>query len=191
VSAPPRLLLINGLPGSGKSTLARRYVADRPLALCLDVDVVRGLLGAWMDSPTDAGLLARRLALAMARVALGEGRDVVVPQFLARPEFVGQLRDLAEELGARFVEVVLVDDPERARARLADRAAAPADAVQRDAHALLDRDGGLDDVGGLHERLHRSLAGRPAARRVRPVVGDVERTYRAVLACLEGPDPER
>ena len=37
----PRLLLIDGLPGSGKSTLAARYVADRPLALCLDIDVER------------------------------------------------------------------------------------------------------------------------------------------------------
>lgn len=187
----PRLLLLNGLPGSGKSTLARRYVADRPLALCLDVDVVRGLLGAWMDAPTEAGLLARRLALAMARVALGEGYDVVVPQFLARPEFVGQLRALAEELDAGFAEVVLVDDPDRARARLARRAAAPADDVQRDAHTLLDRGGGLDAVRELHERLHRSLADRPEAGRVRPVVGDVERTYRAVLACLEGAGPRR
>jgi len=87
----PRLLLINGLPGSGKSTLAARYVADRALALCLDVDVVRGLLGDWQEHPHDAGLLARRLALAMARVALREGRDVVVPQFLARPQFLGEL----------------------------------------------------------------------------------------------------
>ena len=86
----PRLLLINGLPGSGKSTLAARYVAERPLALCLDVDVVRGLLGAWSDRPHEAGLLARRLALAMARLVLGEGRDVVVPQFLARPAFIGE-----------------------------------------------------------------------------------------------------
>ena len=91
----PRLLLINGLPGSGKSTLAARYVADRPLALCLDVDVVRGLLGAWQEHPHEAGLLARRLALAMARVALHEGRDVVVPQFLGRPQFIGELEALA------------------------------------------------------------------------------------------------
>ena len=121
----PRLLLINGLPGSGKSTLAARYVADRPLALCLDVDVVRGLLGAWSDRPHEAGLLARRLALAMARLALGEGRDVVVPQFLARPAFIGELEALAGELGAEFVEVVLVEAPDVAAARLAQRAAGP------------------------------------------------------------------
>lgn len=180
----PRLLLINGLPGSGKSTLARRYVAERPLALCLDVDVVRGLLGAWLDTPTDAGLLARRVALAMAGVVLGEGRDVVVPQFLARPEFVGQLRGLADQCGAAFVEVVLVDGPEEVRARLAARAAAPMDAVQRDAHVLLERDGGVDAVRALHAQLHADVATRPDARHVAPVAGDVEQTYRRLLACL-------
>jgi predicted kinase len=179
----PRLLLINGLPGSGKSTLAARYVAERPLALCLDVDVVRGLLGAWLDHPHEAGLLARRLALAMARLALGEGRDVVVPQFLARPAFLGELERLAGELGADFVEVVLVEEPGAAAARLAQRAAGPLTAVQRDAHLLLDRAGGLDTVPALHRGLQDVLAGRPGARRVEPVPGDVEQTYRRLNDC--------
>jgi predicted kinase len=180
----PRLLLINGLPGSGKSTLAARYVADRPLALCLDIDVVRGLLGAWPDVPHDAGLLARRLALAMARVALREGRDVVVPQFLARPEFIGELEALAGELGVEFVEVVLVEEPDVAIVRLTERAAGPMTAVQRDAHLMLDRTGGLDSVPQLHGRLHALLARRPDARRVEPVSGDIERTYRLLLDAL-------
>ncbi len=180
----PRLLLINGLPGSGKSTLAARYVAERPLALCLDVDVVWGLLGAWSDRPHEAGLLARRLALAMARLALDEGRDVVVPQFLARPAFIGELEALAGELGAEFVEVVLVEAPDVAAARLAQRAAGPMMAVQRDAHLLLDRAGGLDVVPELHRGLQDVLAGRPDARRVEPVPGDVERTYRGLIDCL-------
>ena len=180
----PRLLLINGLPGSGKSTLAARYVADRPLALCLDVDVVRGLLGAWTDRPHDAGLLARRLALAMAQVVLTEGRDVVVPQFLARPEFIGELEALAGELGAEFVEVVLVEAPDVAAARLAERAAGPMTTVQRDAHVLLERAGGLDSVQALHRRLHDMLAGRPHARRIEPVPGDVETSYRLLLDIL-------
>jgi predicted kinase len=177
----PRLLLINGLPGSGKSTLAARYVADRPLALCLDIDVVRGLLGAWTDVPDDAGLLARRLALTMARVVLGEGRDVVVPQFLGRAEFIGELEALAAELGVEFVEVVLVEEPDVAATRLAERAARPLSPVQRDAHLMLDRAGGLDVVPELHRRLHGVLADRPGSRRVVPVPGDVEQTYRALL----------
>jgi predicted kinase len=182
-----RLLLINGLPGSGKSTLAARYVADRPLALCLDVDVVRGLLGAWMDRSHDAGLLARRLALAMARVVLAEGRDVVVPQFLARPRFIGELEGLAADVGAAFVEVVLVEEPDVAAARLAQRAAGPMTAVQRDAHAMLDRAGGLATVPDLHRRLHDMLADRPHARRVAPVPDDVEATYHRLLRGLVTP----
>jgi hypothetical protein len=54
-------------------------------------------------------------------------------------------------------------------------------AVQRDAHVMLDRTGGLGTVPELHQRLHRMLAGRPDARRVEPVPGDVERTYRILL----------
>ena len=183
----PRLLLINGLPGSGKSTLGARYVADRPLALCLDVDVVRGLLGAWTDRPHDAGLLARRLALAMAGVVLGEGRDVAVPQFLARPQFIGELEALAGAVGAEFVEVVLVEEPDVAAARLAERASGPMTQVQRDAHVMLDRAGGLDTVPALHRRLQNMLAMRLRARRVEPVPGDVEATYRDLLDRLRVP----
>ncbi len=73
-----RLILINGAPGSGKSTLARMYVDDHPLALALDIDTVRAMLGRWLDEPTEAGLIARRIALEMARVQLAAGREVVV-----------------------------------------------------------------------------------------------------------------
>jgi predicted kinase len=177
----PRLLLINGLPGSGKSTLAARYVAERPLALCLDVDVVRGMLGAWLDRPEESGLMARRLALAMARVALEEECDVVVPQFLGRPDFIGELEALARELGAEFAEVVLVDEPLAAAARLAQRATGPMTPTQRDAHVLLERAGGLGALAGMHRRLQGVLSGRPQARRVFPVAGDVDRTYRDLL----------
>ena len=66
--------------------MARRYVADHPLALCLDIDLVRGLLGRWADDPTAAGLAARRIALAMARAHLAAGHDMAttVARFLSR-----------------------------------------------------------------------------------------------------------
>ena len=50
------MVLINGAPGSGKSTLARRYVEEHPLALALDIDVVRGMLGGWLDHPVEGRL---------------------------------------------------------------------------------------------------------------------------------------
>jgi predicted kinase len=84
----PRLVLINGAPSSGKSTLAKRYVEEHPLTLALDIDVVRAMLGRWLDHPIEAGLMARRMALEMTRVQLLAGHDVVIPQFLGRLNFV-------------------------------------------------------------------------------------------------------
>ena len=53
------LVLLNGPRASGKSTLAARYVHDHPLALNLDIDVIRGLLGRWIDHPPDTMTLWR------------------------------------------------------------------------------------------------------------------------------------
>lgn len=33
-----RLIQLDGPPGAGKTTLARRYLADHPLALVVDID---------------------------------------------------------------------------------------------------------------------------------------------------------
>jgi predicted kinase len=59
----PRLVLLNGPPGNGKSTVGRMFAADHPLALCLDIDQVRAMLGRWRDDATEAGLRARAIAL--------------------------------------------------------------------------------------------------------------------------------
>lgn len=179
-----RLILLNGLPGSGKSTLAGRFVADHPLALCLDVDLVRDMLGGWLDQPSTAGQLARRLALAMARVALTEGHDVIVPQFLGRCEFIGELEALAEAVGARFMEIVLINDPDRITERLAQRGAGPMTSQQRDAHVLLERGGGLGQIPNLHRRLLDVVAERPATVVVTPTVGEIEQTYQDLLRSL-------
>jgi predicted kinase len=93
------MIVLNGPPGCGKSTLARMYADEHPLALNLDVDRVRSLIGRWRDDPHAAGLLARAIALAAARVHLAAGHDVVIPQFVARLPFLEQ----AEEVAAKVV----------------------------------------------------------------------------------------
>jgi predicted kinase len=45
----PMLILVNGAPDAGKSTLARRYVESHPLALLLDIDELRTMLGGWRE----------------------------------------------------------------------------------------------------------------------------------------------
>jgi predicted kinase len=103
------LLVINGAPGVGKSTIARRFADDDPLALILDIDSIRTHLGQWQERD-ESKVVARDLAMALARAHLLSGHDVIVPQFLGRPEFRDRLAALAREVGVRFVEVVLTSD---------------------------------------------------------------------------------
>jgi predicted kinase len=163
----PVLLLLNGAPGSGKSTLAARLAARRPLALALDVDQLKHSLGGWEEDLQAAGLQARRLALALGGRHLADGHDVLIGQYLARPAFLEQLEELAQECGARFVEAALVADAATLAERLAARRAAP----DRPEQAANDRHVGPDaaaahaaSLAGLLEerpRAHRLDAGRP------------------------------
>ena len=113
----PSLIFLTGAPASGKSTLARRLVAERPLALLLDLDTLRGQLGDWRADPASAGVRAREIGLAIARAQLAAGGDVVVPQFVRRPELVEQFRELASLTGGRFRLVALVSGAAEAAAR--------------------------------------------------------------------------
>jgi len=117
----PRLILLNGPPAVGKSTLAQRYADEHPLALNLDMDHIRGLLGCWHDNPPRAGLLARKIALAAAGVHLAGGHDVVVPQLVARLAFIEQVGVAARDSAARFCEVFLLGDRASLQARYRQR----------------------------------------------------------------------
>jgi len=180
-----RLILLNGPPASGKSTLARQFVDAHPLALDLDIDIVRGQLGAWTDRPSEAGLLARRLAIAMARTALEAGHDVIVPQLGARVEFVEQLERLARDTGAAFVEVVLTASKPDVHEWFAARSADPATAADRDAQLLVDQLGGTDALDRMHDGLAHVVASRPRTRSIparRGSADDVLHAFELVLA---------
>jgi predicted kinase len=165
-------------------------VAAHPLALNLDVDVVRGLLGAWAEHPREAGLLARAVALAMACTALEAGRDVIVPQFLARPEFVIQLEDLARAAGAGFVEIALWATKQDARTWFDARSAAPDRATHMDAQQLVDRLGGPAVLDETYDAFAQLVDSRPGTRTIPARVGDADRTLRELERVLATPVSE-
>lgn len=170
----PRLIVLNGPPAAGKSTLAARYAAEHPLTLNLDVDRIRDLVGGWHDDPGAAGLLAREVAVAAARTHLPAGHDVVVPQLVARPEFLERLEAVADEAGAAFHELVLMDEKAAVLRRFADRARVTAGAPRAEPA----------EVTALYDRLTALLPYRPHAIVVPAPEGAVDETYRRLLAVI-------
>ncbi|TQL49312.1 AAA family ATPase [Ornithinicoccus hortensis] len=176
------LALVNGAPGSGKSTVVSKVVESRPLALALDVDLLKHSLGRWADYQPESGLAARRLALALARAHLTDGRDVLVGQYLARTPYIEELEHLAGEVGARWCEVVLDVSADRLRQRLSARRADP----QRPEHLV---NGPLSDP----EDAEAFVASMTALREERTgavVVdanGGVAPTVERLRAALAGP----
>lgn len=181
----PRLVLLNGAPGSGKSTLARRFAEDHPLTLVLDVDQVRGMLGRWLDHPTEAGMLARELATAMARAQLQAGHDVLVPQYLARLDFVETLERLAVDLGIGFVELALLSDRDDVVRRFEHRSETSCDPAHVQAAEIQRRSGGRPQLAATHDELLAVITARPATEAITTVDGDIDGTYAQLLAGLE------
>ena len=180
-----RLILLNGPPGSGKSTLAQAYVDDHPLALNLDIDLVRRLLGQWQEHQEASGLLAREMALAMAREHLRAGHDVVIPQYVARLHFIEQVEELAVECNAEFHEIVLLGNRDASLRRVVRRSEEAAVPAHVEAQDLVDRNGGLPGLEQMYDRLLLVIDSRPRARILETVDGQIARAYSELLRSFE------
>jgi predicted kinase len=178
------LILLNGPPASGKSTLAERLVSLRPLALNLDIDLVRGQLGGWLDQPAVAGLAARALAISMINTHLGAGYDVVVPQLLARPDFIEQLEGVAVAAGAEFVEIALDVTKDVAISAFEERRRAPTHPTHRDASDLVERSRSADPVAAIYDALQLLLETRPTCHRIDAPREDIDKTLTSIRRTL-------
>ena len=99
-TSPPRLIHLNGPSGVGKSTIAQQYADRNPGVLNLDLDLLRPLVGGWRHDFESTGSLTRILGLDMATTHLRTGRDVVVPQLVARLDELVPIRGSGPDGGS-------------------------------------------------------------------------------------------
>lgn len=94
----------------------------RPLVALLDAALITGRRygvrpgpgqigprGGWEGNFGDAGALIRPAALAMIEAYLANGHDVVLPQMLVNPTELARFEACAINVGAQFIERVLMD----------------------------------------------------------------------------------
>lgn len=154
------------------------YCSDHPLALALDIDGIRHALGRWRDQPVEAGLAARAIAVAAARVHLTAGYDVVVPQLLATAGFLGELTGAAADSDAQFVEIIVAIERNQSLQRYSERWRAGKDPVHGTAAAP-----DLEAIGRTYDRMVAFAATRELA--VPLPSGASDAMYRALLEILQ------
>jgi predicted kinase len=170
-----RLIHLNGAPGVGKSTLARRYAADHPGVLVLEIDQLRTMVAGWQDDPAGAGTRIRAAALAAITAYLLGGGDVVLPQLIGSAEQLSRFEAAARDAEADYAHVVLTAPPDEVVRRF--RARGDDHPWARQVTAVVDADGGDEAIREWTRRVGAFDGTRIEA-------GDVESTYRALVVAL-------
>jgi len=120
----------------------------------------------------------------MAGDHLASGNDVIVPQFLARPEFIDELAATSAAAGARFVEIALMIDRVDFIAAFERRSAEPESSAHRDAAEAVANAGGLSVLQAMYDDYVRLLQSRESAVRVGVEIGDVDATVARVESAI-------
>lgn len=177
------LILLNGPPGVGKSAIARRLRDDRPLSLLVDFDELWLLIGDWQRNE-HTQQLAIAAGLAMARVHLQAGYDVVAPQFAVDQDFFEAIDAIVGETSAACHEIVLTGHPERVATRFRQRRAERTLAGESDVSANIPDDRIDEVIAWATNELTAIAAARPHTT-VISTDDDVDSTYMRVREALQ------
>jgi len=177
------LILVNGPPGVGKSTIARRIRDDHPLSLLVDFDELWLLIGDWQHND-NTQQLAITAGLAMARVHLQAGYDVVAAQYAVGHEFFEAIDSIVDETSATCHELVLTGHPERMATQFRQRRAERTLAGEPDVSANISDDR-IDEVIAWATKALTAIAASRPHTTVISTDGDVDATYALVCEALQ------
>ena len=176
------LIHLNGPPGIGKSTISALYADRHPGTLNLDIDSLQGLVGGWKEPDNHTHQVLRPVALAMAATHLHGGRDVILPQYLARLDEINAFEEVAAENAADFLEFILFDTKEGSIARFDRRRDRTLwGQHNRRAVSLL---GGPTMLASMYDQLLEIGRQRRSAVVIRSEVGAIEDTYALLITGL-------
>lgn len=116
-----KFIVLNGFAGAGKSTIAKRYIADHPLALTIEGDELIVNMGHWLENEPTARGLVYEMIKSLAGAHLSLGHDVVLPYLVTDATHIKEFKQIADEQGAQFFNILLSNEKDVAIKRLLER----------------------------------------------------------------------
>lgn len=174
-----KLVLLGGAAGVGKTTITQRYLNENPLTLGIEGDVIIAMMGQWIDYEDAARELLFELTKCMVATHLKAGRDVVLPYLVTDVSHVEAFEKIANESGARFIEVALMADKDEAIRRIFERGTWGEPGTP----PLTKND--LPIVERLYDAMTAELKKRPGTTIIPAIRGDVETTYSQFCAATK------
>lgn len=177
----PKLIILNGPLGIGKSTLASRFAEEHPLTLRLDIDDIRRYISHWREQAEQSAISSKQMALAMARVHLELGHDVVVAQIVRSVELFNEFEQVAKDTNADYYEILLFTEKDEAIRRFKERSYAQGHTSGFRAGGLIDTGGRETKLASMYDEMIETASQRPNTIKIEPEFGNEDETYQELL----------